>query len=257
MAIKTKRMSDWLAQNGEAITNVTKESMRKYMESNLSALEDGVFIGKFQNDGWGTQTGNEYANIGSYFRCERWQQTEIGIKQADADAIVIQFGGYRLGIALKEGGALSWGSKKTSESLGYKVNNDLASMDGREALAAIMASSYFKDDDPATYACAYCYNYSTSRMNGERKEQIGKHQWWLPTMGELSLIHEHFETINLALQRIKDAGKQSVDLLQRTNYWSCQESWSPSAWFLDFSHGARGYDGKVGSKFRVRPVTAF
>ena len=257
MAIKTKRMSDWLAQNGEAITAASKGSMLKYMESNLGPLEDGVFIGKFQNDGWGTQTGDEYANIGSYFRCEEWQRTNIGITQADADAIVIQFGSYRLGIALKEGGALSWGSKQTSESLGYKVNNDLASMDGREALAAIMKSSYFKDDDPAAYACAYCYNYSTSRMNGERKEQIGKHQWWLPTMGELSLIHEHFETINLALQRIKNAGKQSVDLLQRTNYWSCQEYLGPYARNLDFSSGLRGYGGKVDYKLRVRPVAAF
>lgn len=257
MAIKTRRMSDWLAQNGQAITNASKESMRKYMESNLSPLQDGVFIGKYQNDGWGAQDGDAYANIGSYMRCEEWQRTNIGITQADADAIVIQFGGYRLGIALKEGGALSWGSKQTSESLGYKVNNDLASFDGRAALSAIMASSYFKDDDPATYACAYCYNYSTSRTLNGKKEQIGKHQWWLPTMGELSLIHEHFDTINLALQRIKDAGKQSVDLLQRTYYWSCQEGSGVNAWCLLFGSGYRDGGGKVGGKLHVRPVTAF
>lgn len=256
MAIKTKRMSDWLAQNGQAITDASKESMRKYIETNLSPLEDGVFIGKIYNEGWGTQEGNEYANIGSYLRCEQWQRTSIGITQADADVIVIQFGGYRLGIALKDGGTLSWGSKQTSDSLGYKINNDLSSKDGREALATIMASSYFKDDDPATYACAYCYNYFTSRTLNGKTEQIGKHQWWLPTMGELSLIHEHFDTINLALQRIKDAGKQSVDLLHHAQYWSCQENHGSLAWYLDFNVGYRGNLIKS-QKFYVRPITAF
>ena len=79
----------------------------------------------------------------------------------------------------------------------------------------------------------------------------------MPTMGDLSLIHQHFETINLALQRIKDAGKQSVSLLQRANYWSCVEGSGTDAWLLLFDAGGRSYYGKVGGSFRVRPVTAF
>lgn len=258
MAIQTKRMSDWLSQNGEAITNASKASMQAYLNQNLRPLQDGVYIGKMQNDGWGTQSGGETDNIGSYMRIEPWQTTSIGISSGDADAIVIQHGGYRLGIALTEpSAAMKWGSVQNQSSVGYQTSGDLNTYDGSTRTAGVMASSYYKNDDPATYAVAYCWNYMTKRTEGSKICQIGKHHWWLPTMGDLSLIHQHFETINLALQRIKDAGKQSVSLLQRTYYWSCVESSGNNAWRLYFSYGYRGYDGKVDYSFRVRPVTAF
>ena len=258
MAIQTKKMSDWLAQNGEAVTNASKASMQAYLEQNLRPLQDGVYIGKIQNDGWGTQTGDEYANIGSYKRIEPWQTTGIGISSGDADAIVIQHGGYRLGIALTEpSNAMKWGSVQNSSSVGYQTSGDLNTFDGSTRTAGIMASSYYKNDDPATYGVAYCWNYMTKRTEGSKICQIGKHNWWMPTMGDLALIHQHFETINLALQRIKDAGKQSVSLLQRTYYWSCVEFSGYNAWILNFGGGLRGYYGKVDYSFRVRPVTAF
>ena len=258
MAIQTKKMSDWLAQNGEAVTNASKASMQAYLEQNLRPLQDGVYIGKIQNDGWGTQTGDEYANIGSYMRIEPWQTTGIGISSGDADAIVIQHGGYRLGIALTEpSNAMKWGSVQNSSSVGYQTSYDLNTFDGSTRTAGIMASSYYKNDDPATYGVAYCWNYMTKRTEGSKICQIGKHNWWLPTMGDLALIHQHFETINLALQRIKDAGKQSVSLLQRTYYWSCVEGSGNYAWYLNFDYGYRDYGGKVDYSGRVRPVTAF
>lgn len=251
-------MSDWLSQNGEAITNASKASMQAYLNQNLRPLQDGVYIGKMQNDGWGTQSGGETDNIGSYMRIEPWQTTSIGISSGDADAIVIQHGGYRLGIALTEpSAAMKWGSVQNQSSVGYQTSGDLNTYDGSTRTAGVMASSYYKNDDPATYAVAYCWNYMTKRTEGSKICQIGKHHWWLPTMGDLSLIHQHFETINLALQRIKDAGKQSVSLLQRTNYWSCVENSGYNAWNLGFSNGLRDYGGKVGYSFRVRPVTAF
>ena len=250
-------MSDWLAQNGEAVTNASKASMQTYLEQNLRPLQDGVYIGKMQNDGWGSQTGDENAVIGSYKRIEPWQTTGIGISSGDADAIVIQHGGYRLGIALTEpSDAMKWGSVQNNSSVGYQTSGDLNTFDGSTRTAGIMASSYYKNDDPATYGVAYCWNYMTKRTEGSKICQIGKHNWWLPTMGDLALIHQHFETINLALQRIKDAGKQSVSLLQRTHYWSCVEYSGGNAWRLYFSNGLRNANGKVDGSFRVRPVTA-
>lgn len=258
MAIQTKKMSDWLAQNGEAVTNASKASMQAYLEQNLRPLQDGVYIGKIQNDGWGTQTGDEYANIGSYMRIEPWQTTGIGISSGDADAIVIQHGGYRLGIALTEpSNAMKWGSVQNSSSVGYQTSYDLNTFDGSTRTAGIMASSYYKNDDPATYGVAYCWNYMTKRTEGSKICQIGKHNWWLPTMGDLALIHQHFETINLALQRIKDAGKQPASLLQRAYYWSCVEASGYSAWYLYFGLGNRNGGGKVVNSNRVRPVTVF
>lgn len=258
MAIQTKKMSDWLSQNGEAVTNASKASMKAYMEQNLRSLQDGVYIAKMQNDGWGTQTGDDNAVIGSYKRIEPWQTTGIGISSGDADAIVIQHGGYRLGIALTEpSNAMKWGSVQNNNSVGYQTSGDLNTFDGSTRTAGIMASSYYKNDDPATYGVAYCWNYMTKRTEGSKICQIGKHNWWLPTMGDLALIHQHFETINLALQRIKDAGKQSVSLLQRTYYWSCVEYSGNFAWGLYFGTGGRDNLGKVDFSHRVRPVTAF
>ena len=258
MAIKTRKISDWLSANGQAITNASAASMKTYLEQNLRPLQDGVYIGKMQNDGWGSQSGGETAMIGSYMRIEPWQTTGIGISSGDADAIVIQHGGYRLGIALTEpSGAMKWGSVQNDSSVGYQTSGDLNTFDGSTRTAGIMASSYYKNDDPATYAVAYCRNYMTKRTEGDKICQIGKHNWWLPTMGDLALIHQHFETINLALQRIKDAGKQPVSLLQRAGYWSCVESSGSLAWHLNVSNGHRNANGKVDYSLRVRPVTAF
>lgn len=258
MAIKTRKISDWLSVNGQAITNASAASMQAYLNQNLRPLQDGVYIGKIQNDGWGSQAGDENAVIGSYKRIEPWQTTGIGISSGDADAIVIQHGGYRLGIALTEpSDAMKWGSVQNSSSVGYQTSRDLNTFDGSTRTAGIMASSYYKNDDPATYGVAYCWNYMTKRTEGSKICQIGKHNWWLPTMGDLALIHQHFETINLALQRIKDAGKQSVSLLHRTGYWSGVENSGTNAWVLNFGNGNRGSDGKVDGSLRVRPVTAF
>lgn len=258
MAIKTRKISDWLSANGQAVTNASAASMKTYLEQNLRSLQDGVYIGKRQNDGWGPQSGGETAMIGSYMRIEPWQTTPIGISSANADAIAILHGGYRLGIALTEpSAAMKWGSVQDSGSIGYQQSSDLNTFDGITRTSGIMASSYYKNDDPATYAVAYCWNYMTKRTEGDKICQIGKHNWWLPTMGDLALIHRYFETINLALLRIRNAGKQNVDLLQRADYWSSVEISGTSAWGLNFSAGSRFSNGKVGSSYRVRPVTAF
>lgn len=247
MGIQTKKMSEWLASNGQAITNALAVSMKAYMEQNLRSLQDGVYIGKIQSETWGT-----------YMRCDPWQTTEIGIKKADADAIVVQHGSLRLGIALTEPGAMKWGSVQNENSVGYQESSDWSLLDGKTRTAAVMASSYYKNDDPATYAVAYCYKYSKSHTGDPGGDvSIPAKSWYLPATGELEIIRSHFETVNLALQRIKNAGKQSADLLKRTNYWSSVELSGGGAWYLNFANGDRGYYGKVDGLLRVRPVTAF
>lgn len=258
MAIKTRKISDWLSANGQAITNASAASMKTYLEQNLRSLQDGVYIGKIQNDGWGTQAGDENAIIGSYTRLEPWQTTNIGISSGNADAIVIQYGGYRLGIALTEpSDAMKWGSVQNDSSVGYQTSGDMNVFDGSTRTAGIMASSYYKNDDPATYGVAYCWNYMTKRTEGSKICQIGKHNWWMPAIGDLALIHQHFETINIALQRIKDAGKQSASLLQPMDYWSCVEYSGNGAWRLNFGTGHRNSLSKLNNPLRVRPVTRF
>ena len=244
MAIKTKKMSEWLASNGQAITNASSASMKTYMEQNLRSLQDGVYIGKKQWDSWGT-----------YMRIDPWQTTNIGITAADADAIVVQMGGYRLGISLDEPAALAWGS---SNKVRVNQSSDLNSFDGKTLTANIMANAAYKSDDPKTYAVAYAYNYSKGHTGDPGGDPtIAAKSWWLPSMGDLALIHRYFETINLALARLQKAGKQTVTLLQRTGYWSSCEPSETGAWSLNFYNGLRGYGDKVASKSHVRPVTAF
>ena len=182
MGIQTKKMSEWLAANGQAITNASAASMKTYLEQNLRSLQDGVYIGKIQNETWS-----------SYKRCEPWQTTEIGITKADADAVVIQHGSLRIGIALTEPGAMKWGSVQNDNSVGYQTSSDWSLLDGKTRTAAVMASSYYKNDDPATYAVAYCYKYSKSHTGDPGGDvSIPAKSWYLPATGELELIRSHF-----------------------------------------------------------------
>ena len=250
MAIKTTSLTGWLAANPTVVSNAIKDDFLKIakndmvdlMNKNLTALGDGVFIGKMQKESWG-----------SYMRMEEWNRTDIGIAQADADAIVIQYGGYRLGIALDEVERL-WGSSTTVE-----VNNnyDMNSYDGKARTAAIMANAAFSADSPDTYAVAYAYAYSKGHTGDPGGDgTIAAKSWWLPTMGDLALIYDHFNTINLAIARINAAGKQQATLLSRADYWSCIESGVGGAKYLNFSTGSRNSLSRKSSK-QVRAVTAF
>ena len=250
MAIKSQSLTEWIKANPSVVSNaikdnflqIAKNDMVNLMNQNLTALGDGVFIGKAQHESWGT-----------YMRMEEWNRTEIGIKQADADAIVIQYGGYRLGIALDEV-SRQWGSSTEVEVNSDSNNN---SFDGKQRTAAIMTNSAFASDSPDTYAVAYAYNYSKSHTGDPGGDGvIAAKSWWLPTMGDLALIYDHYNTINLAIARINAAGKQTVMPLTRSDYWSCVESGSRRAWDLSFGNGNRGA-GSRSLSYRVRPVTAF
>ena len=250
MAIQTTSLTEWLKANPTVVSNaikddflqIAKNDMVDLMNKNLTDLGNGVFIGKRQME-----------STYSYMRMESWQTTNIGIAQADADAIVIQYGGYRLGIALDEA-TRQWGSSTTVQ---VNRNQDLNSYDGKARTAAIMANAAFSADSPDTYAVAYAYAYSKGHTGDSGGDStIAAKSWWLPTMGDLALIHDHFNTINLAIARINAAGKQRATPLIRAAYWSCVEAGASRARGLYFDTGYRG-DHSRGFQLRVRPVTAW
>ena len=250
MAIQTTSLTEWLKANPTVVSNAIKDDFLKIakndivdmMNKNLTALGDGVFIGKLQRE-----------STYSYMRMEEWNRTNIGITQADADAIVIQYGGYRLGIALDEV-TRQWGSSTT---VVVNNNQDLNSYDGKACTAAIMANAAFSADSPDTYAVAYAYAYSKGHTGDPGGDStIAAKSWWLPTMGDLALIHDHFNTINLAIARINAAGKQQATPLNRAGYWSCVEAGASGARLLAFDYGYRGNYSR-GNQHRVRPVTAW
>lgn len=250
MAIETTSLTAWLKANPTVVSNAIKDDFLKIaksdmvdmMNKNLTALGDGVFIGKQQKEEWGP-----------YQRMEPWNTTDIGIAQADADAIVIQYGGYRLGIALDDA-IRQWGSSTTVQ---VNSNQDLNSYDGKARTAAIMANAAFSADSPDTYAVAYAYAYSKGHTGDPGGDStIAAKSWWLPTMGDLALIHDHFNTINLAIARINAAGKQQATPLNGAHYWSCVENGASRARSLDFDFGLRGGASRS-IQLRVRPVTAW
>lgn len=250
MAIETTSLTEWLKVNPTVVSNAIKDDFLKIakndmvdlMNKNLTALGDGVFIGKQQKEEWGT-----------YMRMEEWNRTNIGITQADADAIVIQYGGYRLGIALDET-TRQWGSSTTVQ---VNSNRDLNSYDGKARTAAIMTNAAFSDDSPDTYAVAYAYAYSKGHTGDPGGDStIAANSWWLPTMGDLALIYNHFNTINLAIARINAAGCQQATPLYRLIYWSCVEVSTSGANFMFFDNGNRGTNSRD-KQYRARPVTAW
>lgn len=250
MAIETTSLTAWLKANPAVVSNAIKDDFLKIakndmvdmMNKNLTALGDGVFIGKQQKEEWG-----------QYMRMEQWNIANIGIAQADADAIVIQYGGYRLGIALDEA-TRQWGSSTTVQ---VNSNQDLNTYDGKDRTTAIMANAAFSADSPDTYAVAYAYAYSKGHTGDPGGDStIAAKSWWLPTMGDLALIHDHFNTINLAIARINAAGKQQATPLSRAYYWSCVEGSASNARCLFFGSGNRGLNSRS-LQFRVRPVTAW
>lgn len=250
MAIGTISFTEWLKKNPSVVSNAIKDNFLQVartdlvsmMNQYLTALGDGVFIGKRSHESWG---------YGMFM--QPWQTADYGIKAANADAIVIQYGGYRLGIALDEA-TLPWGSSLETD---YGVTADMNSFDGKNIMSKIMSNAAIKDDDPSQYGMAYVWNYSKSHTGDSGGDStIGAHEWWMPTMADLSLILDHFETINLAIDRINAAGKQTAVRLQRTAYWSCQASGAAKARNLDCGNGNRGGNSRDG-RSRVRPVTAF
>lgn len=250
MAIETTSLTEWLKANPTVVSNAIKDDFLKIakndmvdmMNKNLTALGDGVFIGKRKKESTYT-----------VMAMEQWNTTNIGITQADADAIVIQYGGYRIGIALDEVSRL-WGSSTTVQ---VNSNLDLNSYDGKERTEAIMANAAFSADSPDTYAVAYAYAYSKGHTGDPGGDStIEAKSWWLPSMGDLALFHKYFNTINLAIARINAAGKQQATPLRRTNYWSCVENNNQSAWNMAFSDGGRG-GADHNSMLHVRPVTAW
>lgn len=257
MGIQTKKMSEWLASNGQAITNASKNTMIEAVKANSLQMYDGVFVMFHRNsDGWPLAV-----------RVNDWPSLQSGGQIADG--VLLVEGGKHIVIAPTEASAgLPWSSKPTkvtgsdgsTSSKGDGVNisgvtttsNRLvafADFTGEANTNAIIkASSTTNITNTEAYAPGFCNKYSRANANGKGL-LAGK--WWLPSLGELAMIWANFDKINYALSKINGATH-----LQKTLYWSSTQNSADYAWKLPMS------DGLVngGYKFNqnaVRPVSAF
>lgn len=251
MAIKTRKIGDWLSANGQAITNASAASMKYYLTKNLNQIHDGIFIMYHRtSDGYPLMVKpNDWPSLQS--------SGEV------ADGVVVFEGGRHIVVAPTQADALPWSSAAVqadspnygnddSFAGGVSENNRLAAtldFNGRQHTdAAIRASSSSHVTNTAAYAPGYCRLYSRANSKGEG---LTAGYWWLPSVGELLMMYANKLKINYALSLIN--GAQQLDEYW---YWSSTEGSSQTAWGLYFGGGLY-WDDKVGDKGRVRPVSAF
>lgn len=249
MAIKTRKISDWLSANGQAITNASKATMEDAIRADIGQLYDGVFIMFHRKS-------NNYPLA---VRVSSW--TSYQNSGEIAEGVLLVEGGRHLVIAPTEASAAKWSSKPVSSSdtsgsvqisgvttTGDRITalNDFA---GRANTTAIINGSTSSNvTNTADYAAGFCNKYSRTNANGNG---LTAGKWWLPSMGEMAMIWANFDKINYALSKISGATQ-----LQANWYWSSTQGSATYAWGLYL------YDGAVNnySKFlqgRVRPVSAF
>ena len=249
MAIKTRKISDWLSANGQAITNASKATMENAIRADIGQLYDGVFI-VFHRKSDDFPLAVRVSYLASY-----QSSGEI------AEGVLLVEGGRHLVIAPTEASSAKWSSKPVSSSdtsgsvqisgvttTGDRITalNDFA---GRANTTAIINGSTSSNvTNTEEYAAGFCNRYSRTNANGKGMT-AGK--WWLPSMGEMSMIWSNFDKINYALSKISGA-----TLLQANRYWTSTQRSASNAWYLGLGVGTMGYDWKF-SQGRVRPVSAF
>ena len=249
MTIKTRKISDWLSANGQAITNASKATMEDAIRADIGQLYDGVFI----------MFHRKSDNYPIAVRVSSWASYQASGEIAEG--VLLVEGGRHLVIAPTEASSAKWSSKPVSESntsgsvqisgvttTGDRITalNDFA---GRANTTAIINGSTSSNvTNTEDYAAGFCNRYSRTNANGKG---LTAGRWWLPSMGEMAMIWANFDKINYALSKISGA-KQ----LQANWYWTSTQNSAYRAWYLYLR------DGNVFSNWkflqnRVRPVSAF
>lgn len=249
MGISTKKMSEWLAANGQAITNASKATMEDAIRTDIGQLYDGVFI-MFHRKSDNYPLAVRVGSWASY-------QTSGEI----AEGVLLVEGGRHLVIAPTEASSVKWSSKPVSSSdtsgsvqisgvttTGDRITalNDFA---GRANTTAIINGSTSSNvTNTEYYAAGFCNRYSRTNANGNG---LTAGRWWLPSMGEMAMIWANFDKINYALSKISGASQ-----LQPNWYWCSTQGSAANAWGLYLGDGTVGSSYKFGQG-RVRPVSAF
>ena len=249
MAIKTRKISDWLSTNGQAITNASKATMEDAIRADIGQLYDGVFIMFHRkNDNYPVAT-----RVGSWTSLQSQGEVADGV-------LLVESGRYHV-IAPTEVSSAKWSSKpfSTSDTSGsvqisgvtttYDRITALKDFAGRTNTTAIInASTSSNVTNTGDYAAGFCNKYSRVNANGSG---LTAGKWWLPSIGEMAMIWANFDKINYALSKISGATQ-----LQLTWYWASTQASNTNAWYLFFGDGTIR-DNNKSSKFHVRPVSEF
>lgn len=249
MAIKTRKISDWLSANGQAVTNASKATMEDAIRTDIGQLYDGVFI----------MFHRKSDNYPLAVRVDSWASYQTSGEIAEG--VLLVEGGRHLVIAPTEASSVKWSSKPVSSSdmsgsvqisgvttTGDRITalNDFA---GRANTTAIINGSTSSNvTNTEDYAAGFCNRYSRTNANGNG---LTAGRWWLPSMGEMAMIWANFDKINYALSKISGASQ-----LQSNWYWCSTQGSATDAWYLTL-YGGGVIHGSKFNQIRVRPVSAF
>lgn len=249
MAIKTRKISDWLSANGQAVTNASKATMEDAIRADIGQLYDGVFI----------MFHRKSDNYPLAVRVSSWASYQNSGEIAEG--VLLVEGGRRLVIAPTEASSAKWSSKPVSSSdtsgsvqiSGVTTTGDretaLNDFAGRANTTAIINGSTPSNvTNTEAYAAGFCNKYSRTNANGKG---LTAGRWWLPSMGEMAMIWANFDKINYALSKISGATQ-----LQSTLYWSSTQYSAHDAWLMNLNDGFVNGSSKF-YQYRVRPVSAF
>ena len=174
--------------------------------------------------------------------------------------LALQSGGeIAVGVTVVEGGkilvvapteaALCWSSAAVSGG-GKTTTDRLAALEDWAGKANTAAQITHAECGGASYAPGFCAQYSRVNANGKG---LTSGRWWLPSLGELMMIHANKVKINYALSLIEGATQ-----LSEAWYWSSTEYHAANAWNLGLNVGyAHYFLAKATGQSRVRPVSAF
>lgn len=249
MAIKTRKISEWLSANGQAVTNASKATMENAIRADIGQLYDGMFI----------MFHRKSDNYPLAVRVNSW--TSYQNSGEIAEGVLLVEGGRHLVIAPTEASSVKWSSKPISDSntsgsvqisgvttTGDRITalNDFA---GRANTTAIINGSTSSNvTNTEAYAAGFCNKYSRTNANGNG---LAAGKWWLPSLGEMAMIWANFDKINYALSKISGATQ-----LQENWYWSSTQYSAIHAWTLSLVDGYVNNGWKFIQR-RVRPVSAF
>lgn len=240
MAIKTRKISDWLSANGQAVTNASKETMEDAIRDDIGQLYDGVFV----------MFHRKSDNFPIVVRVSSWAYYQNSGEIADG--VLLVEGGRHLVIAPTESSAVKWSSGHvrisgvTTTSDRITAFNDFSGQANTTAI--INASTPSNVTNTNDYVAGFCNKYSRTNANGGG---LLAGRWWLPSTGELAMIWANFDKINYALSKISGATK-----LKAVAYWSSTQGSTDGAWDLNLGDGGMRTYSKLNESI-ARPVSAF
>lgn len=249
MAIKTRKISDWLSANGQAITNASKVTMEDAIRADIGQLYDGVFI----------MFHRKIDNYPLAVRVNSWASYQSSGEVAEG--VLIVEGGKHLVVAPTEGTDKKWSSKPVSlsDTSGSVQISGVTTADNRitalndfaglaNTTAIINGSTSSNVTNTNDYAAGFCKKYSRTNTNGNG---LTAGSWWLPSIGEMAMIWANFDKINYALSKISGASQ-----LESAWYWASTQNTNIYAWILNMKDGIVSFASKS-KQGGARPVQYF